>query len=301
LHEEGPLSILILGMGSGTYDHQCRAYFKDIDLEGVEIDEKITDLAHQYFDLPADAKVTTYDGRAYLSAVDRKYDVIMVDAYQDITIPFQMSSVEFFTLLEQHLKPGGVLVVKQYLKTLFPDATGQELYEKAYALIMSTAGHAGVFVRQQGAGIMNLEKATTATAYLTDAQGKRPKLELGENETGTFQLSFRVNNIGKTDKTYNIDFKAITEKTSQFNYQGFNQMGKTPEFAKKTNRYPWLHQDEVITVLTGTVWDVTDQCTMDGEKTVTVKAGETATVTLTLKANDSLMEHFRTNCPAGMY
>ncbi|MBE6946392.1 MAG: hypothetical protein E7459_09980, partial [Ruminococcaceae bacterium] len=196
---------------------------------------------------------------------------------------------------------GGVLVVKQYLKTLFPDATGQELYEKAYALIMSTAGHAGVFVRQQGAGIMNLEKATTATAYLTDAQGKRPKLELGENETGTFQLSFRVNNIGKTDKTYNIDFKAITEKTSQFNYQGFNQMGKTPEFAKKTNRYPWLHQDEVITVLTGTVWDVTDQCTMDGEKTVTVKAGETATVTLTLKANDSLMEHFRTNCPAGMY
>ena len=36
---------------------------------------------------------------------------IMVDAYQDITIPFQMSSVEFFTMVKDHLKDGGVMVV----------------------------------------------------------------------------------------------------------------------------------------------------------------------------------------------
>ena len=34
-----------------------------------------------------------------LAAADRSYDVIMVDAYQDITIPFQMSSLEFFSLV----------------------------------------------------------------------------------------------------------------------------------------------------------------------------------------------------------
>ena len=39
--------------------------------------------------------VTTYDGRAYLQAIDKKYDIIMVDAYQDITIPFQMSTINF--------------------------------------------------------------------------------------------------------------------------------------------------------------------------------------------------------------
>ena len=37
------------------------------------------------------------DGRAYLTASQEQFDVIMVDAYQDITIPFQLSSVEFFT------------------------------------------------------------------------------------------------------------------------------------------------------------------------------------------------------------
>ena len=46
-----------------------------------------------------------------LQAVDTQYDVIQVDAYQDITIPFQMSSVEFFTMVKDHLKDGGVMVV----------------------------------------------------------------------------------------------------------------------------------------------------------------------------------------------
>ena len=77
----------------------------------MEIDEKITDLAREYFHLPQDVEVATYDGRAYLQAVDQQYDVIMVDAYQDITIPFQMSSVEFFTMVRDHLKEDGVMVV----------------------------------------------------------------------------------------------------------------------------------------------------------------------------------------------
>ena len=103
--------ILILGMGTGTFATQCREYFPGAELEGVEIDEKITALARDYFRLDPSIPVTTYDGRAYLAAVSGTYDLIMVDAYQDITIPFQMSSVEFFHLVKEHLAPGGVMVV----------------------------------------------------------------------------------------------------------------------------------------------------------------------------------------------
>jgi len=103
--------ILILGMGTGTFALQCRNLFPGSNITGVEIDDKITDLAHEYFELPEDIEVITYDGRAYLEADSRKYDVIMVDAYQDITIPFQMSSVEFFTLVKDHLKDNGVMVM----------------------------------------------------------------------------------------------------------------------------------------------------------------------------------------------
>lgn len=110
------VDMLILGMGTGTYATQCNRYFKNVNSEGVEIDQKITDLSREYFDLPESIKVATYDGRAFLNVDDRKYDVIMVDAYQDITIPFQMSSVEFFTLVKDHLKDDGVMVVNMNMR-----------------------------------------------------------------------------------------------------------------------------------------------------------------------------------------
>lgn len=110
------MDVLILGMGTGTYATQCRRYLGDMNVEGVEIDEKITQLSRQYFSLSEDVKVTTYDGRAFLNASDEKYDVIMVDAYQDITIPFQMSSTEFFTLVREHLNENGVMVVNMNMR-----------------------------------------------------------------------------------------------------------------------------------------------------------------------------------------
>ena len=103
--------ILILGMGTGTFAVQCEKYFPGCNITGVEIDEKITELAHTYFDLPEDINVYTYDGRAFLEADAGKYDVILVDAYQDITIPFQMSSSEFFNLVKDHLKDNGIMVM----------------------------------------------------------------------------------------------------------------------------------------------------------------------------------------------
>ncbi|MBQ1849823.1 MAG: fused MFS/spermidine synthase [Lachnospiraceae bacterium] len=118
------LDVLILGMGTGTYATECKRYFEEnnyvdfrgINVTGVEIDEDITRLARDYFHLSEDIPVVTYDGRAYLNAIDQTYDVIMVDAYQDITIPFQMSSVEFFTLVKEHLKPDGVMVVNMNMR-----------------------------------------------------------------------------------------------------------------------------------------------------------------------------------------
>ncbi|MGN0311809.1 MAG: spermidine synthase [Lachnospiraceae bacterium] len=116
IHEKETCDILILGNGTGTFATQCRRYYDNTNMEGVEIDEKITELAKEYFELSEDVKVTTYDGRAYLNAIEGTYDVIMVDAYQDITIPFQMSTTEFFTLVREHLSEDGVMVVNMNMR-----------------------------------------------------------------------------------------------------------------------------------------------------------------------------------------
>ena len=116
IEEKQDANVLILGLGTGTYATLCDRYFPGIQVEGVEIDQKIADLSRKYFDLPESVSVHVDDGRAFLERAGQ-YDVIMVDAYQDITIPFQMSSVEFFTMVKEHLKEDGVMVVNMNMRS----------------------------------------------------------------------------------------------------------------------------------------------------------------------------------------
>ncbi len=125
--KERPGDILILGLGSGTFAKYCTEYFPGSSVEGVEIDEKIAALASEYFSLPDSVEVSVSDGRSYLTASGRSYDVIMVDAYQDITIPFQMSSVEFFTEVRKHLKDNGVMVVNMNMRSKSRDSINDYL------------------------------------------------------------------------------------------------------------------------------------------------------------------------------
>lgn len=118
------LDVLILGLCSGTYATQCFHYFDGVKVDGVEIDGKIADLATEYFSLPEETKVYVDDGRSFLHAgqgKNKKYDLIMIDAYQDITIPFYMTSVEFFGVIKEHLTAGGVVVINL---NVFSDAEG---------------------------------------------------------------------------------------------------------------------------------------------------------------------------------
>ncbi len=113
------LELLILGNGTGTYAKQAKIYYPNIKTDAVEIDPKIVDLSKEYFDSKEDeATVYETDGRTFLS--DKRcgtYDVIMIDAYHDITIPFHMATKEFFTEVSEHLKPNGVIILNINMKS----------------------------------------------------------------------------------------------------------------------------------------------------------------------------------------
>ena len=71
--------------------------------------------------------------------MDTKYDVILVDAYQDITIPFQMSSVEFFTLVREHLAEGGVMVVNMNMHSDGEGSINQSLCDTIASVFPNVA------------------------------------------------------------------------------------------------------------------------------------------------------------------
>ncbi|MCD7825169.1 MAG: fused MFS/spermidine synthase [Clostridiaceae bacterium] len=194
VHQRDSLDILILGMGTGTYATQCMRYFDDVAIDGVEIDQKITDLAEQYFDLPEQVNVTTYDGRAYLNAVDQKYDVIMVDAYQDITIPFQMSSIEFFTMVEEHLTDNGVMVVNMNMRgsgeediTGYLSDTISNVFQEVYTVDVEKSENRELFASNQ-TGMLDVfaenigqETDPELSRLMHQIQGQLTAYEAGEH------------------------------------------------------------------------------------------------------------------------
>ena len=168
------LKLLILGMGTGTYARQCDRYFEGTGIEGVEIDGKITELSKQYFDALPDVPVCTYDGRAYLDALKNTYDVIMVDAYQDISIPFQMSSAEFFSSVYDHLNDGGVMVVNMNMRSdeegninEYLSDTIASVFPSVYTVDVPGYTNRELFAAKNG----DCKKALDAgCAYLTDPE-----------------------------------------------------------------------------------------------------------------------------------
>ena len=224
-------SALVLGMGTGTYARQLRQYYPGMKVTGVEIDQKITDLAHQYFDEPADIDVSTYDGRAWLAASHGTYDVIMVDAYQDITIPFQMSSTEFFTMVRDHLNPGGVMVVNMNMIS-----DGQGSINEALTDTIASVFHAGAMRTADVPGTTNRElfamKTDDGAATADTASGKGTEMDalatpstLGTRaleRTDSVELASTMADVagrmtpvddpaGKTDPTILTDDKAPVE------------------------------------------------------------------------------------------
>jgi spermidine synthase len=109
-----PERIAILGNAAGTTARAYGHYFPETEVDGVEIDAKLTEVGERFFDLDVDGErleVFHEDARPWLRASDGDYDVIMVDAYRQPYIPFYLATTEFFELVRDRLAPGGVVIV----------------------------------------------------------------------------------------------------------------------------------------------------------------------------------------------
>ena len=107
-----PRSVAILGDAAGTSARQIGHYFPRTRIDAVELDGALTKVGRELFDMRGPNLHTyTADARPWLYASTRHYDVILVDAYRQPYIPFYLTTQEFFTLVRDHLEPGGVVVV----------------------------------------------------------------------------------------------------------------------------------------------------------------------------------------------
>lgn len=120
---------------------------------------------------------------------------------------------------------GAAVVMAQYITEELggTDMTQQEITALSNKLLMSTAvpvkNEQGLpySPRKQGAGLVQLGRATKAKAYLSSAGGGLPKAELGDSADGSFSFSFQANNLSKSEIQYEVGVTVLTEATVKEN------------------------------------------------------------------------------------
>jgi spermidine synthase len=106
-----PHKILLIGLGGGSIPTAMARCYPDAEIDIVDIDEDVVAAAKKYFffKLSSNMNVTVMDGRRFLRRSEEKYDVIFLDAYDDMAIPFHLTTREFFEIVKGRLRDGGVV------------------------------------------------------------------------------------------------------------------------------------------------------------------------------------------------
>lgn len=178
---------------------------------------------------------------------------------------------------------GAAAVMGQYI-TEEPDGTKLTLSQRtalSNQLLMSTAvpvkNESGLpySPRKQGAGLVQLARATKAKAYLSSAEGGLPKAELGDSTNGSFSFSFQANNLSNSEIKYEVGVTVLTEDTVTEN--GKTYLAQSPRE---------LGADEVTVTTPGTV---------------TLRANGTAAVNVSLALTEKGKAALDRDFPNGIY
>ena len=108
--------VLMIGLGAGLVSTYLGQSMPDVQIDVVEIDPEIVSVAKKYFGLQETEKVhfAESDGRVYLNRHKDQYDLIVLDAYRDVGVPFHLLTKEFYGIVKDHLAPGGTVVSNLY-------------------------------------------------------------------------------------------------------------------------------------------------------------------------------------------
>jgi spermidine synthase len=102
--------VLVIGLGGGILPRRIHALLPDADIESVEIDPVVRDLAVEYFLYKESERVRTRieDGRTFLTRKGPEYDLIVLDAFNSTGVPFHLTTKEFFETLRTRLSHDGI-------------------------------------------------------------------------------------------------------------------------------------------------------------------------------------------------
>ncbi len=105
---------LIIGAGAYGFPRYLEVVYPSSMIDAIEIDPALLEISYRDFGLSRDTRIRSYlgDARTTLLALspEQTYDVIFADAFNDLAMPYHLTTVDYLNDLKARLAPGGLYV-----------------------------------------------------------------------------------------------------------------------------------------------------------------------------------------------
>jgi predicted membrane-bound spermidine synthase len=105
---------LVIGGGGYTFPRYLEEKYPQAKIDVIEIEPRLTQIATELLGLSPHTRIRSFnsDARWFLMNFPERavYDFVFGDAFNDLTIPYHLTTREFSSLLRSILKPDGLLV-----------------------------------------------------------------------------------------------------------------------------------------------------------------------------------------------
>lgn len=114
-----PRRALMIGMGGGTISNVLAELYPDLEMDLVEVDQAVVNVARDYFDFKENdnTKVHVIDGRVFTKRAalrGDRYDMIILDAFTGEYIPEHLMTREFLEDVKSLMTEDGVMVANTF-------------------------------------------------------------------------------------------------------------------------------------------------------------------------------------------
>lgn len=197
-----PRSVLFLGVGGGTGPKRFVHDYPSVDVDAVDVDPMVLDVARRYFGLHDGPRLRVHaeDGRSFVRRTERRYDVIVVDAFTTTrygsTVAPHLTTREFFRECADHLAPGGILVFNSasppgQLVTRAVARTLRSVFPSQLAFVTTSGGNVELLASQG-----DLEIAPEALRARIGALRARGAIRLPKLEERALQMEPPIDTTG---------------------------------------------------------------------------------------------------------
>ena len=108
-----PANIAMVGLGGGSLAKFCHRHLPGTRMQVVEINPHVIALRDEFQVPPDDERLSVIlgDGAEFIRSPPERFDVLLIDGYDDRGLPPGLSSQRFYDDCREMLTPGGILVV----------------------------------------------------------------------------------------------------------------------------------------------------------------------------------------------